>query len=235
CGKTTIGRALLGLVRPGGGVHLGGSVTYDGQELIGMPDRERAAYRRRMQIIFQDPYSSLNPRMTVGTMIAEPMILHSLYATKRERLDRTVVLLEEVGLGGEHVNRYPHEFSGGQRQRISVARALAVSPDFIVCDESVSALDVSVQAQVLNLLCDLQAKHGLTYIFISHDLSVVKFMSDTMAVMNAGRIVEYGPSDAIYANPAEAYTRRLIEAVPSDDIEKLRARNARRQAQLGDA
>ena len=235
CGKTTIGRALLGLIRPGGGVHVEGSVRFDGTELMHMPDRERAAFRQRMQIIFQDPYSSLNPRMTVGTMIMEPMILHELFATKQERLDRAVHLLEEVGLGAEHVNRYPHEFSGGQRQRISVARALAVDPEFIVCDESVSALDVSVQAQVLNILRDLQEHRGLTYIFISHDLSVVKFMSDMMAVMNAGKIVEAGPSESIYANPEQDYTRRLIEAIPSDDLEKLRARAARRAEQLGDA
>ncbi len=234
CGKTTIGRALLGLVEPGGGVHVQGSMRFDGTELMGASHEARRTFRRRMQIIFQDPYSSLNPRMTVGTMIAEPMILHRLFETKRARLDRTVELLEEVGLGAEHVNRYPHEFSGGQRQRISVARALAVDPEFIVCDESVSALDVSVQAQVLNLLRDLQEKLGLTYIFISHDLSVVKFMSDTMAVMRAGKIVEHGAAEAIYANPAEEYTRRLIGAVPVDNLDALRERHARRQKQLGD-
>lgn len=232
CGKTTIGRALLGLIEPGGGVHVGGQMSFDGHDLRKAAGAERRALRRRMQIIFQDPYSSLNPRMTVGNMIAEPMVIHRLYPTRSERLERVVALLEEVGLGAEHVNRYPHEFSGGQRQRISVARALAVAPEFIVCDESVSALDVSVQAQVLNLLRDLQEKHELTYIFISHDLSVVKFMSDTMAVMDAGKIVEVGGAEEIYANPREAYTQRLIGAIPSDDLEKLRERHARRQAQL---
>jgi peptide/nickel transport system ATP-binding protein len=207
-------------------------MTFDGHDLRKAAGAERRALRRRMQIIFQDPYSSLNPRMTVGNMIAEPLVIHRLYPTRGERLERVVALLEEVGLGAEHVNRYPHEFSGGQRQRISVARALAVAPEFIVCDESVSALDVSVQAQVLNLLRDLQEKHDLTYIFISHDLSVVKFMSDTMAVMDEGRIVEIGPSEEIYANPSEAYTQRLIGAIPSDDLETLRERHARRQAQL---
>ncbi len=232
CGKTTIGRALVGLIDPIGGVHLGGEMTFDDQLLEPANALSRVTLRRRMQMIFQDPYSSLNPRMTIGTMISEPMVIHGLYATRRERLDRVVSLLEEVGLGPEHVNRYPHEFSGGQRQRISVARALAVSPEFIVCDESVSALDVSVQAQVLNLLRDLQEKHGLTYIFISHDLSVVKFMSDTMAVMDAGKIVEQGPAEAIYANPQDPYTQRLINAIPTDDLDALRERHARRKAQL---
>ncbi len=238
CGKTTIGRALLGLIEPGGGVHLSGRMTFDGTDLTHLTRPQRRPFRRRMQIVFQDPYSSLNPRMTVGNMIAEPMIIHRLHATKGERMDKVVSLLEEVGLGAEHVNRYPHEFSGGQRQRISVARSLAVDPEFIVQDESVSALDVSVQAQVLNLLSDLQDKHDLTYIFISHDLSVVKFMSDTMAVMKAGRIVEHGPAEEIYNNPREAYTQRLINAIPHDDLEALRERHARRQKQLsggGDA
>ncbi len=186
--------------------------------------------RRRMQIIFQDPYSSLNPRMTVRDMIAEPMEVHRLYRTKSERTDRVAHLLVEVGLEANHMNRYPHEFSGGQRQRISIARALALDPKFIVCDESVSALDVSVQAQVLNLLKDLQEKHELTYIFISHDLSVVKFQSDTMAVMKDGKIVESGAADEIYANPAEAYTKRLIDAVPRDDLDHIQTRIDAREA-----
>ena len=230
CGKTTCGRALLRLIENKGGVKVSGEVHYEGTDLFTLSNREFRPMRRRMQIIFQDPYSSLNPRMTVGDMIAEPMDVHKIIKTKRERTERVAELLVEVGLLAEHMNRYPHEFSGGQRQRISIARALALEPEFIVCDESVSALDVSVQAQVLNLLKDLQEKRGLTYIFISHDLSVVKFMSDTMAVMNAGKIVEMGDADAIYANPSEAYTARLIDAVPSDDLEKIRQRKAERQA-----
>jgi peptide/nickel transport system ATP-binding protein len=185
-----------------------------------------------MQIIFQDPYSSLNPRMTVGDMLAEPMEVHRLHRTKSERTDRVAQLLTEVGLEPSHMNRYPHEFSGGQRQRISIARALALEPSFIVCDESVSALDVSVQAQVLNLLKDLQERHALTYIFISHDLGVVKFMSDTMAVMKEGKIVEIGIAEEIYRNPREDYTRRLIDAIPKADLPSLRERSARRREQI---
>jgi peptide/nickel transport system ATP-binding protein len=224
CGKTTCGRALLRLIENKGGVKVEGNVFFEGKDLAHVPAKEFREMRQRLQIIFQDPYSSLNPRMTVGDMIAEPMEVHRLYNTRAERTDRVVQLLEEVGLLAGHLNRYPHEFSGGQRQRISVARALALDPKFIVCDESVSALDVSVQAQVLNLLKDLQEKHGLTYIFISHDLSVVKFMSDTMAVMKDGKIVEVGTAESIYANPREEYTRRLIEAVPKDDIAHIKAR-----------
>ena len=230
CGKTTAGRALLRLIENKGGTQVAGSAVYDGRDLFRMSRREFRAMRRRMQIIFQDPYSSLNPRMTVGDMIAEPMEVHRLITSRSERTDRVAELLVEVGLKAEHMNRYPHEFSGGQRQRISIARALALEPEFIVCDESVSALDVSVQAQVLNLLKDLQEARELTYIFISHDLSVVKFMSDTMAVMKAGKIVEVGVASEIYANPTQEYTRRLIDAVPSDDLAKIRARKAERAA-----
>ncbi len=230
CGKTTCGRALLRLIENKGGVKVEGKVKFEGRDLSEIPAKEFRALRRRMQIIFQDPYSSLNPRMTVGDMISEPMEVHRLFKTKRERTDRVAQLLVEVGLEAGHMNRYPHEFSGGQRQRISIARALALDPQFIVCDESVSALDVSVQAQVLNLLKDLQEKHGLTYIFISHDLSVVKFQSDTMAVMKDGKIVEAGPADAIYANPSQAYTRRLIEAVPRDDLDHIKVRLEQREA-----
>ncbi len=229
CGKTTCGRALLRLIENKGGVKVEGRVKFEGRYLSEIPAREFRQMRRRMQIIFQDPYSSLNPRMTVGDMISEPMDVHGLYATKRERTDRVAELLVEVGLEAQHMNRYPHEFSGGQRQRISIARALALDPQFIVCDESVSALDVSVQAQVLNLLKDLQERHGLTYIFISHDLSVVKFQSDTMAVMKDGKIVEAGPASAIYANPEQAYTKRLIDAVPRDDLDQIKVRMAARE------
>ena len=230
CGKTTTGRALLRLIENKGGVKVEGKVLFEGRDVFGLDPKEFRDLRRHMQIIFQDPYSSLNPRMTVGDMIAEPMEVHGLFATKRERTERVAELLVETGLQANHMNRYPHEFSGGQRQRISVARALALNPSFIVCDESVSALDVSVQAQVLNLLKDLQETHGLTYIFISHDLSVVKFQSDTMAVMKDGKIVEAGIADDIYANPVEAYTKRLIDAVPRDDLDHIQVRLAQRAA-----
>ena len=228
CGKTTTGRALLRLIENKGGTRVEGEAFYEGRDLFGMGSSAFRAMRRRMQIIFQDPYSSLNPRMTVGDMISEPMEVHKLIRSRSERTDRVAELLVEVGLKPEHMNRYPHEFSGGQRQRISIARALALEPEFLVCDESVSALDVSVQAQVLNLLKDLQEARSLTYIFISHDLSVVKFMSDTMAVMKAGKIVEMGVASEIYENPQEEYTRRLIDAVPSDDLGKIRQRKAER-------
>jgi peptide/nickel transport system ATP-binding protein len=227
CGKTTAGRAILRLLDPR---LIQGRVSFEGRDLATLPAGELRRLRQRMQIIFQDPYSSLNPRMTVGDMIAEPMEVHRLVRTKQDRTDRVAKLLTEVGLEPAHMNRYPHEFSGGQRQRISIARALALSPSFIVCDESVSALDVSVQAQVLNLLKDLQEEHGLTYIFISHDLSVVKFMSDVMAVMQDGRIVEMGPAEEIHRSPREEYTRRLIEAIPKSDLAAIRTRRAARLA-----
>jgi len=227
CGKTTTGRAILRLIDPDAG-----SITYGGQELTHLSSGEMRQMRRKMQIIFQDPYGSMNPRMTIESMLTEPMVIHSLGKDARDRRDKAVALLEEVDMKAEHLVRYPHEFSGGQRQRICIARALAVEPEFIVCDESVSALDVSVQAQVLNLLKRLQCSRSLTYIFISHDLSVVKFMADMMAVMNAGKIVEFGPSDIIYAQPREEYTRKLIAATPNDAIEHIRARQAERQTAL---
>lgn len=209
CGKTTTGRAIMRLLTISGG-----TVLFDGTNWTALKGSELRRQRRRMQIIFQDPYSSLNPRLTVETMITEAMSVHRIGSGPKDRRQRAAQLLEEVGLLPEHLHRYPHEFSGGQRQRLCIARSLAVEPDFLICDESVSALDVSVQAQVLNLLKDLQERRGLTYVFISHDLSVVKFMSDMMAVMNAGKIVEYGPSDAIYANPQNEYTQKLIAAIP---------------------
>ena len=212
CGKTTTGRAILRLLPI-----TGGTVTFDGTNWTRLGGAELRRERRRMQIVFQDPYSSLNPRMTVEAMITEAMGVHRIGSGAQDRRNRAAQLLEEVGLLAEHLQRYPHEFSGGQRQRLCIARSLAVEPDFLICDESVSALDVSVQAQVLNLLKDLQERRGLTYVFISHDLSVVKFMSDMMAVMNAGKIVEYGPSDSIYANPQNEYTRKLIAAIPGSE------------------
>ncbi|MEX0724756.1 MAG: ABC transporter ATP-binding protein [Planctomycetaceae bacterium] len=228
CGKTTTGRALIRLIPI-----TDGKVSYNGRNVRDASGESLQKFRRKMQIIFQDPYNSLNPRLTVEAMLTEAMSVHRLGTSRRDRQERAAHLLEEVGLKVEHLRRYPHEFSGGQRQRLGVARALAVEPEFIICDESVSALDVSVQAQVLNLLKDLQEQHQLTYIFISHDLSVVKFMSDMMAVMNAGKIVEYGPADLIYANPREDYTKRLISAIPEVDIEKIESRRTSRQEQLG--
>ncbi|MFP6768251.1 MAG: ABC transporter ATP-binding protein [Planctomycetaceae bacterium] len=216
CGKTTTGRALLKLVRP-----TAGTMTFDDLDIDSLSGRRLRKLRSRMQIIFQDPYGSMNPRMTVQSSLIEPMALHGIGNSRRDRIDRAVSLLEEVDLATEHLGRYPHEFSGGQRQRICIARSLAVEPEFIVCDESVSALDVSIQAQVLNLLNDLQERRGLTYIFISHDLSVVKFMADMMAVMKDGRIVEFGPAEAIYRNPSEQYTQQLIEATPRDDLQHI--------------
>ena len=210
CGKTTLGRAILKLQK----TKLG-SVLYDGNELITLTQKEMLDFRKRMQIIFQDPYASLNPRQTIEQTLVEPLLVHGIGVNHSERKDRIVSLLEEVGLGAEFLLRYPHEFSGGQRQRISVARALAVEPEFIVCDECVSAMDVSVQAQVLNLLRELQQKRNLTYLFISHDLSVVKFMSDDMIVMKNGKIMESGNAQDIYENPKSNYTRELLDAVPS--------------------
>jgi peptide/nickel transport system ATP-binding protein len=225
CGKTTTGRAILRLVEPTSGV-----VRFDGVAFSDLKGTSLRRMRRRIQIIFQDPYSSLNPRMTVEAMLAEPMRAQRLARSRRERLDKVVALLEDVGLESTHLRRYPHEFSGGQRQRLGIARALAAEPEFLICDESVSALDVSVQAQVLNLLKDLQRERHLTYIFISHDLSVVKFMSDMMAVMNEGRIVEFGPSDDVYAHPQDEYTRRLIAAIPEATLESILRRQEHRLA-----
>ncbi|MBX3425771.1 MAG: ABC transporter ATP-binding protein [Pirellulales bacterium] len=230
CGKTTTGRAILRLIDP-----TGGAVRYHGVDLAKLSRSEMRTMRSRLQIIFQDPYGSLNPRMTVEAAVTEPMVILGLGAGRADRRAKAAALLDEVGLSPDYLRRYPHEFSGGQRQRICIARALAVEPEFIVCDESVSALDVSVQAQVLNLLKKLQETRKLTYIFISHDLSVVKFMADMMAVMNEGKIVEFGPSESIYAAPREEYTRKLISATPNDDLEHIRklakAREAMRQVQ----
>jgi len=243
CGKTTLGRTILRLVEP-----REGTMRYDGHELTTMGGGEMRSMRRRMQIIFQDPYSSLNPRLSIEEALVEPMRVHGLYRDTNGRRDRAVFLLERVGLKAEHLHRYPHEFSGGQRQRICVARTLAVEPEFIVCDESVSALDVSIQAGVINLLLDLQDEMGLTYIFISHDLSVVKYVSDVVAVMcsnevmkdlyegeererliredRGGHIVELKTSDELYANPEHPYTRKLLAAIPTGSLEEIRKRLA---------
>ena len=209
CGKTTLGRTLLRLIEP-----TSGKIMYNGANLTARNNDELLSLRKDIQIIFQDPYSSLNPRLTIGSAIAEPMKVHGLFANDKQRKEKVTALLEKVNLKAEHYNRYPHEFSGGQRQRIVIARALALSPSFIVCDESVSALDVSVQAQVLNLINDLKKEFGFTVIFISHDLSVVRYISDRIMVMNKGMIEESGPADEIYFNPQSAYTKNLIAAIP---------------------
>jgi len=214
CGKTTTGRAILHLIKP-----TGGKVWFEGRNIPTMSKPELQKLRRDLQIVFQNPFGSLNPRMTVGQAIAEPLEIHNYYTSrhdpKRERHERAIYLLQRVGLDASAFKRYPHEFSGGQRQRICIARALALNPKLIIADESVSALDVSVQAQVLNLLKELQAEFNLTYIFISHDLSVVKFMSDRIMVMNKGKIAELGSAEAIYNHPQQEYTRKLISSIPT--------------------
>ncbi len=220
CGKSTTGRATIRLRVP-----TAGTVGFDGHDLSTLKSDDLRRLRRRMQIIFQDPYSSLNPRMTVDSIISEPLETHGL-GSKGSRSGRVSELLELVGLNPNYANRYPHEFSGGQRQRIGVARALAVEPEFIVCDEPISALDVSIQAQVLNLLIELREKFGLTYLFIAHDLSVVRHISDRVAVMYLGKIVEIGEPDTVYAAPGHPYTRALLSAVPIPDpkLERKRRR-----------
>ncbi|MEM1348230.1 MAG: ATP-binding cassette domain-containing protein, partial [Myxococcota bacterium] len=197
---------------------------YKGRNLFDLSNADMKDLRKEMQIIFQDPYSSFNPRLTIGNAILEPMQVHGLHSNDDERRDTVEELLEKVGLSGEHFSRYPHEFSGGQRQRICIARALALRPSFIICDESVSALDVSVQAQVLNLLIQLREEFDFTYIFISHDLSVVKFISDRMVVMNKGKIEEMGASDDVYSAPQREYTKTLISAIPKGELADIKSR-----------
>ena len=214
CGKTTVGKTLLYLYKP-----TAGEVYFDGNLVT---EKNIGEYRKDMQIVFQDPYSSLNPRMTVADIIGEPLDIHKLYSSKKERADRIAELLTLVGLNSEHANRYAHEFSGGQRQRIGIARALAVNPRFIVCDEPVSALDVSIQAQIINTFEELQQKLGIAYLFIAHDLLVVQHMSRRIAVMYLGRIVEIGPAKDIIASPVHPYTESLISAIPIPDPETAR-------------
>jgi len=209
CGKSTLGKAILQLDKA-----TAGTLNYKGKDITNLHKKELRALRKEIQIIFQDPYASLNPRLTVGEAIMEPMKVHKLFSSDEERKTKTLEILEKVGLDPSHFDRYPHEFSGGQRQRIGIARTIAVEPKLIICDESVSALDISVQAQVLNLLNVLKEDYGFTYIFISHDLAVVKFMSDQLMVMNKGKIEELGEADAIYDNPQKAYTKALIDAIP---------------------
>lgn len=225
CGKTTLARALMRLVPS-----MGGRITFDSLDVTAVQGRELRMLRRELQIVFQNPYSSLDPRLTVGAAIMEPMIIHGTLRQTRQRRERVLYLLERVGLEANAIDRYPHEFSGGQRQRVCIARSLALNPKFIICDESVSALDVSVQAQVLNLLKELQDEFGLTYIFISHDLGVVKFMSDRIMVMNQGKVEELGPAEQIYQSPQKPYTQSLIAAIPLGNLEQIQYRQEQRRA-----
>ena len=217
CGKSTLGRTLNGLEKP-----TSGRVTFEGRDIARAAGKDLHALRRDIQMIFQDPYSSLNPRMTVGEIVREPLLVHRV-GTKAEQLETVRELLEVVGLTGDLLGRYPHEFSGGQRQRVGLARALALEPKLVIADEPVSALDVSVQSQVLNLMVRLQRERQLTYLFISHDLSVVEYVSDTIAIMYLGRLVEIGPSRAVFERPVHPYTRALIQAIPEPDPAKHRA------------
>ena len=221
CGKSTLARTLLRLIEP-----KQGKIFFEKEDILALSKNRVRQLRRDVQIIFQNPYSSLDPRMNVGEAVMEPLTIYGRGDRKQYR-DRVEYLLQRVGLDPKWIRRYPHEFSGGQRQRICIARSLALNPKFIICDESVSALDVSVQAQVLNLLKELQAEFGLTYVFISHDLSVVKFMSDRIIVMNRGKIEEIGTADTIYSQPQTPYTRQLIAAIPIGSIDRIRERQQR--------
>ena len=208
-GKSTIGKAIVRLVDP-----TEGGVYYRDENISSLDDHAFFPYRKRIQMIFQDPFNSLNPRMTVAGIIGEPLEIHFPELSKRERRDKIAQLLTEVGLSPDHMNRYPHQFSGGQRQRIGIARALSVEPEFIICDEAVSALDVSVQAQIINLLQDVQREYSLTYLFIAHDLAVIEHISDFVLVMNRGKLVEKATAEEIYTNPQDPYTRKLLDAIP---------------------
>ena len=221
CGKTTTGRSILRLYEP-----TGGKITFDGNVILDVENKVKVdmlPYRQKMQMVFQDPYASLDPRMTVGDIVGEAIDIHKLAADKKERHDMIISMLERVGLNSEHANRYPHEFSGGQRQRVGIARALAVNPQFIVCDEPISALDVSIQAQVVNMFEELQEQMGLTYLFIAHDLSVVKHISDRIGVMYLGKMVELADSYELVARSLHPYTKSLISAIPIADPIKARA------------
>jgi peptide/nickel transport system ATP-binding protein len=228
CGKTTLGRSILRLIEPASG-----EIIFDGTNITKLNFEKMRAFRKDIQLIFQDPYSSLNPRITVGQAIMEPMRVHGILENDQARKERVIELLQRVNMNESHFYRYPHEFSGGQRQRICIARALALKPKFIICDESVSALDVSIQAQVLNLLNELKREFNFTFIFISHDLSVVKFMSDRMIVMNQGKIEEMGDADTIYNNPQTTYTKKLINAIPKGQLEDIKSSIEKKKELLG--
>ena len=225
CGKSTLARTLLRLIEP-----MSGEIEFEGRDITALKGNHLRQLRREMQIVFQNPFSSLDPRMKIGATVMEPLVIHEAGGNKKTRRDRAAYLLQRVGLNPDWMNRYPHEFSGGQRQRVCIARALALNPKFIICDESVSALDVSVQAQVLNLLKELQGEFGLTYIFISHDLSVVKFMSDRIMVMNQGKIEEIGAAEKIYREPSKDYTRQLIASIPTGTLERIQQQQEKRRA-----
>ena len=216
CGKTTLGRTIIRLYEP-----TSGKIIYNGQDLTTIPFKP---FREKIQYIFQDPYASLDPRKTVSDIVGEPLDIHRLVHGKKERAERIIEILKTVGLSSEHASRYPHEFSGGQRQRIGIARSLAVNPDFIICDEPISALDVSIQAQIINMLVDMQASKGLTYLFIAHDLAVVKHISDYIGVMYLGKIIEYSSSNELYSKPLHPYTQALISAIPLPDPTLSRTR-----------
>ena len=215
CGKSTAGRTILRLYEP-----TSGTIEYDGTDITHV---DMKPYRRRMQIVFQDPYSSLNPRMTVGDIVGEPLDINKAYASKKERADMIIECLNQVGLNTEHMNRYPHEFSGGQRQRISIARALALDPEFVVCDEPISALDVSIQAQVINQFVELQEKFGLTYLFIAHDLAVVRYISNSIGVMYLGKLVETAEANELFNHPTHPYTKALLSVIPLPDPQAAKA------------
>ena len=220
CGKSTLGRTIVKLYEPESG-----TIEFDGNDISKIHGKDLKAFRKDVQMIFQDPYASLNPRMTVGEIIKEPMIIHDIFKTDQEREDRVVELLRIVGLKPDHIRRYPSEFSGGQRQRIGIARALAVNPRFIVCDEPISALDVSIQAQIINLLEDIQKEMNLSYLFIAHDISMVKHISDQIGVMYLGHIVESGPSNDVYHRPLHPYTSALLSAIPISDPKTAKSKN----------
>ncbi len=219
CGKTTLGRTIVRLYKP-----TSGKIIYRDNEITHLSNKALLPYRRKIQMVFQDPYASLNPRMTVAEIIGEALDIHKLYSSKKERQEKIYQLLETVGLVREHANRFPHEFSGGQRQRIGIARALAVQPEMIVLDEPISALDVSIQAQVVNVLIDLQEKYNLTYLFIAHDLSMVRYISDRVIVMYLGNVVEEAPSNELFSHPLHPYTQALLSAVPIPDPKLARKR-----------